>query len=243
MVGSFLNVCIWRLPRGESIVRPPSHCPNCGRRIAPWDNIPLLSYLILQGRCRGCKATISPRYPIVEAMTGVVAVVLFLAFGPSIQTVTLFILICLLMVVTFVDLDRMIIPDKVTLPGIVIGLALNVMMAPGAITAFLLGAVVGAASLLAVAYLGELLFKKESMGGGDIKLAAMVGAFLGWKAVLLALFLAVLVGAVVGITLIIIGIKERREHIPFGPFIAAGTILVVFWGETILKAYHKVFLF
>jgi leader peptidase (prepilin peptidase)/N-methyltransferase len=180
---------------------------------------------------------------MVEALTGVSAMMLFLVFGATLQAATLFVLTCLLIVVAFVDLDRMVIPDKVTLPGIIIGLALNVLMAPGAIVGFLLGALVGGASLLVIAYLGELLFKKESMGGGDIKLAAMVGAFLGWKAVLLALFLAILVGAIVGITMIIIGLKERREHIPFGPFIAAGTILVVFWGETILKAYQKVFLF
>ncbi len=242
VVGSFLNVCIWRLPRGLSIVRPRSRCPHCAGCIAPSDNIPLLSYLLLRGRCRRCAAPISPRYPAVEALTGVLAVILFLVFGPTAQAAILFVLFCLLVVVTFADLDRMVIPDKVTLPGILLGLALNALVEPRSVVSFLLGAVIGAAALLGVAILGELLFKKESMGGGDIKLAAMVGAFVGWKGVLLALFLAVLMGAVAGVTLIVLGLKKRWEHIPFGPFIAAGTILVVFWGEGLSRAYWQLFL-
>lgn len=242
MVGSFLNVCIWRVPRGQSIIRPPSHCPHCEHRIAVRDNIPLLSYLLLGARCRRCGETISPRYPAVEALTGTLAVAIFLVFGLTAQAVIFFILFCLLIVVSFVDLDRLMIPDKVTLPGIVLGLVVNTLVAPQSVLGFLFGALVGAAVLFAVAVLGELLFKKESMGGGDIKLAAMVGAFLGLKGVLMALFLAVLVGAIVGIVLMISGLRKRWEHIPFGPFIAAGTILVVFWGERIARAYQKIFL-
>ena len=242
VVGSFLNVCIWRLPRGLSIVRPASHCPHCDQRITARDNIPLLSYLLLRGRCRHCGETISPRYPAVEALTGTLAVALFLVFGLTVQAVIFFILFCLLIVVSFVDLDQLIIPDKVTLPGILLGLAVNALVAPRSVLGFLFAALVGAAALLAVAILGELLFRKESMGGGDIKLAAMVGAFLGWKGVLMALFLAVLVGAIVGVVLMISGLRKRWEHIPFGPFIAAGTILVVFWGESMANAYQKIFL-
>lgn len=240
-VGSFLNVCIWRLPRGQSIVRPRSRCPRCGQGIAAGDNIPLVSYLLLRGRCRHCKAPISPRYPVVETLTGTLAVICFLAFGPTAQAAVLFVLFCLLVVVSLVDLDRMVIPDKVTLPGIALGLALNALLSPRSIGGFLLGAVVGAAALYGVAILGELLFKKESMGGGDIKLAAMVGAFVGWRGVLLSLFLAVLVGAMVGISLMMAGLKKRREHIPFGPFIALGTIAGVFWGEGMVNAYLKAF--
>jgi leader peptidase (prepilin peptidase)/N-methyltransferase len=169
------------------------------------------------------------------------AALFFLTFGPTAQAAVFFLLFCLLVVVSFTDLDRMVIPDKVTLPGIVLGLALNALLVPGAIVTFLLGAVVGAVALYAVAILGELLFKKESMGGGDIKLAAMVGAFLGWKEVLLSLFLAVLAGAVVGIALIVLGLRERREHIPFGPFIATGTILIIFWGDYLIRTYQRVF--
>jgi len=242
VVGSFLNVCIWRLPRGQSIIRPPSRCPRCGQRIVPRDNIPLVSFLCLRGRCRHCDAPISWRYPLVEGLTGAWAVLLFLAFGPTAQAAIFFVLFCLLMVASFVDVDRMMIPDKVTLPGIVLGLALNTLVAPRNIVTFILGAVLAAMALYAVAILGELLFKKESMGGGDIKLAAMVGAFIGWKGILLSLFLAVLLGSVVGIVLIVSGLRKRREHIPFGPFIAAGSILVVFWGEHIARTYQKIFL-
>jgi leader peptidase (prepilin peptidase)/N-methyltransferase len=179
---------------------------------------------------------------MVEGLTGAWAVLLFVAFGPTAQTAILFVLFCLLVVASFSDLDRMVIPDKVTLPGILLGLVLNALVAPGAMVGFLLGAVVGAAALYAVAIVGEVLFKKESMGGGDIKLAAMVGAFIGWKMVLLSLFLAVLLGAVVGIALIVLGLRKRREHIPFGPFIAAGTILAVFWGEHMARTYQNIFL-
>ncbi len=241
-VGSFLNVCIWRLPRGQSIVWPPSQCPACRHKIAPVDNIPLLGYFRLRGRCRSCGAPISPRYPVVESLTGMMAVVLLVVFGLTAQTAILFVLFCLLVVVSCADLDHMVIPDKVTLPGIGLGLALNVLVAPRLILNFLLGALVGAAALYAVAILGELLFKKESMGGGDIKMAAMVGAFLGWREVLLSLFVAILVGAMAGMALILLGLKNRGEHIPFGPFIAVGTVVVVFWGENIVPAYQKLFL-
>jgi leader peptidase (prepilin peptidase)/N-methyltransferase len=206
------------------------------------DNIPLLSYFLLRGRCRHCKTLISPRYPVVETLTGMAAVALFLVFGPTAQAGILFVLVCLLLVVSFTDLDQMVIPDKVTLPGILLGLALNTLVAPRLVFNFLLGAVVGATALYVVAILGERVFKKESMGGGDIKLAAMVGAFLGWKEVLLSLFLAVLVGAVAGTMFIFIGLKKRQEHIPFGPFIAAGTVLVIFWGEHLVQSYQRLFL-
>jgi leader peptidase (prepilin peptidase)/N-methyltransferase len=242
LVGSFLNVCIWRLPRGESIVKPASRCPRCHSRIAPWDNVPLISYLLLRGRCRSCGERISARYPAVEALTGGLAALLFIVFGPSVQAAMLFILICFLIVATFTDLDRMIIPDWVTLPGILLGLMIHVLVSPGDIWRFLLGAVVGGAALFLVAFLGELIFKKESMGGGDLKLAALVGAFLGWQSVLLSLFAAVLVGALTGLTLIIIGLKERQQYIPFGPFIAIGTVVVIFWGGDVIRAYTNLVL-
>lgn len=242
VVGSFLNVCIWRLPRGQSLISPRSRCPHCRQRIAARDNIPLLSYLFLRGRCRRCGAPISPRYPTVEGLTGVLAVALFLVHGPTAQAAIFFVLFCLLVVASFIDLDRLVIPDQVTLPGILMGLSLNALLDQRSVPSFLLGALVGGVALYVVAILGELLFKKESMGGGDIKLAAMVGAFVGWKGVLLSLFLAVLVGAIAGIMLMMRGLKKRWDHIPFGPFIAAGTFLVVFWGEDIVCAYRQMFL-
>jgi len=242
LVGSFLNVCIWRLPRGQSIVKPPSRCPRCRTRIAPRDNVPLISYLVLRGRCRNCGQHISIRYPVVEALTGALAALLFIVFGVTLQAATLFLLVCLLIVATFTDLDRMIIPDRITLPGIVLGLAINTMVSPGDIWRFLLGAVVGGATLLMVAFLGEMIFKKESMGGGDLKLAALVGAFLGWQSVLLSLFAAILVGALTGLALIVVGLKRRQQYIPFGPFIAIGTVVVIFWGSDIIRAYTDLLL-
>jgi leader peptidase (prepilin peptidase)/N-methyltransferase len=239
VVGSFINVCIWRLPRARSIVRPSSRCPHCSGRIAIRDNVPLLSFLILRGRCRHCGGPISPRYPMVEALTGIMAVVVFLVFGFTVEAGGLFVLVCLLLVATFVDVDHMIIPDRVTLPGIVLGLALNTLQSPVTVWKYLAGALVGGGALLLVAFLGELLFRKESMGGGDIKLAAMVGAFLGWQDVLVALFLAILVGALVGIALIISRMRDRWQHIPFGPFIAAGTLITIFWGGEIITAYSR----
>ena len=236
-VGSFLNVCIWRLPRGQSIVRPGSRCPRCQTRIALWDNIPLISYLILRGKCRSCGQPISARYPAVEMLTGLSAAALFIVFGPSVQTAVFFVLICFLIVATFTDLDRMIIPNRITLPGIILGLLINTLISPGDIWKYLLGALVGAASLLLIAFLGEWIFKKESMGGGDLKLAALVGAFLGWQSVLLSLFAAILAGALTGIVLIILGRRERQQYIPFGPFIAIGTMVAIFWGGDIIKAY------
>jgi leader peptidase (prepilin peptidase)/N-methyltransferase len=179
---------------------------------------------------------------VVELLTGGLAGLLFIVFGPSVQAVMLFILVCFLIVSTFTDLDRMIIPDRVTLPGIILGLAINALLSPGDIWRYFLGAVVGGAALLFVASLGELLFKKESMGGGDLKLAALVGAFLGWQSVLLSLFTAVLMGGLTGMALIIAGLKKRQQYIPFGPFIAAGTMVVIFWGADIVKAYSALVL-
>jgi leader peptidase (prepilin peptidase)/N-methyltransferase len=242
LVGSFLNVCIWRLPRGQSIVRPRSRCPHCQARIAPRDNIPLISYLILRGRCRDCGEPISARYPAVEGLTGASAATLFIVFGPTVEAAVLFALIGFLIVATFTDLDRMIIPDWITLPGIVLGLAVNALISPGDFWKYLLGAAVGGLSLLLIAFLGEWIFKKESMGGGDLKLAALVGAFLGWQSVLLSLFAAILAGALTGTALIILGRKERRQYIPFGPFIAVGTMVAIFWGGDIIQAYTNLIL-
>ena len=239
LVGSFLNVCIWRLPRGQSIVRPGSRCPHCQARIAPRDNIPVVSYLLLRGRCRSCAEPISARYPLVEALTGAAAMVLFIVFGPTVEAAVLFVLICFLIVATFTDLDRMIIPNWITLPGIILGLSINTLISPGEIWKYLLGAVVGTLSLLLIAIVGEWIFKKESMGGGDLKLAALVGAFLGWQSVLLSLFAAILAGALTGTALIILRRKERQHYIPFGPFIAIGTMVAIFWGRDIIAAYTE----
>jgi leader peptidase (prepilin peptidase)/N-methyltransferase len=178
----------------------------------------------------------------VEALAGASAVVLFLVHGPTVEAAVFFALICFLIVATFTDLDRMIIPDWITLPGIVLGLSIHAVISPGEFWKYLVGAAVGGLSLLLIAFLGEWIFKKESMGGGDLKLAAMVGAFLGWQSVLLSLFAAILAGALTGTALIILKRKERQHYIPFGPFIAIGATVAIFWGGDIIRAYTSLVL-
>ncbi len=240
ILGSFLNVLIYRLPRGESIVRPPSACPECGRRITPRDNIPIVSYLILRGRCRHCKAVISSRYPVVELLAGLVPVLLLWRYGLGREALVLCLLSYVLIVVSFIDLDLRIIPDRVTLPGIAVGLILAPYLGLTTFGGSLLGAVVGGGALYLIAIAGTAAFGKESMGGGDIKLAAMLGAFLGWQAVLLLLFVAFLSGAVAGAILLAVRGKDCEHAIPFGPFIAFGTLLAVVWGDALLAWYAAI---
>ncbi len=240
ILGSFLNVIIYRLPRGESIVRPPSACPECGRRITPRDNVPIVSYLILRGRCRHCKAVISSRYPVVELLAGLVPVLLLWRYGLGREALVLCVLSYVLIVVSFIDLDLRIIPDRVTLPGIAVGLILAPYLGLTTFGGSLLGAVVGGGALYLIAIAGTAAFGKESMGGGDIKLAAMLGAFLGWQAVLLLLFVAFLSGAVAGVILLAVRGKDCEHAIPFGPFIAFGTLLAVVWGDALLAWYAAI---
>ena len=240
ILGSFLNVIIYRLPRGESIVRPPSACPECGRRITPRDNIPIVSYLILRGRCRHCKAVISSRYPVVELLAGLVPVLMLWRYGLGREALVLCLLSYVLIVVSFIDLDLRIIPDRVTLPGIAVGLILAPYLGLTTFGGSLLGAVVGGGALYLIAIAGTAAFGKESMGGGDIKLAAMLGAFLGWQAVLLLLFVAFLSGAVAGVILLAVRGKDCEHAIPFGPFIAFGTLLAVVWGDALLAWYAAI---
>lgn len=240
ILGSFLNVIIYRLPRGESIVRPPSACPECGRRITPRDNVPIVSYLILRGRCRHCKAVISSRYPVVELLAGLVPVLLLWRYGLGREALVLCVLSYVLIIVSFIDLDLRIIPDRVTLPGIAVGLILAPYLGLTTFGGSLLGAAVGGGALYLIAIAGTAAFGKESMGGGDIKLAAMLGAFLGWQAVLLLLFVAFLSGAVAGVILLAVRGKDCEHAIPFGPFIAFGTLLAVVWGDALLAWYAAI---
>lgn len=239
VIGSFLNVLIYRLPRGQSIVRPPSACPSCGGRIRPWDNIPVLSYIALGGRCRDCKARISPRYVVVELLAGAVPVLIYAAYGLGRELAVYWPLACVLIVISFIDLDRRIISDKVTLPGIVAGLAIAPLVGLTSFTDSLIGAAVGGGGLYLIAILGALVFKKESMGGGDVKLAAMLGAFLGWTSVLLLLFVAFFVGAVVGVAVIGSRGPGADRRIPFGPFVSIGAVVAIVWGESIFHWYFN----
>jgi len=242
MVGSFLNVCIHRLPKRQSVVIPRSYCPDCGRFIRWYDNIPLVSYLLLGGRCRVCKRLISPRYPLVEALTAVLSVLVYVKFGLTWAYVFYFLLLAApLVAVTFIDLAHKIIPDTITLPGIVAGLAATVVLSGlplvGALSQSFLGILAGGGTLFAISWLYEKLRHQEGIGGGDVKLAAMLGAFFGWKAVFVILFLASLLGSVVGLLLLAARSKKSQSSIPFGPFLSAGALLYLFVGKQLIHWY------
>lgn len=237
VVGSFLNVCICRLPKGESVVFPPSHCPNCDYLIRWYDNIPLLSYLLLRGRCRGCGARISIQYPLVELLNGLLTLALFLRFGPTLAFLVLFLFCSALVVITFIDLEHQIIPDEISLPGIVIGFICSFFLPGHSWLNSLLGILLGGGSLLLVAYAYQWLTGKEGMGGGDIKLLAMMGAFLGWKSILFIIFASSLVGSVIGITMMLVQKKDSKLAIPFGPYLAFGAVLYIFYGRQIIHWY------
>lgn len=236
-VGSFLNVCIARLPAGESIVSPPSHCPRCQMQIAPYDNIPLLSYALLRGRCRGCGLPIAWRYPAVEALTGLLYVIVIAWFGWSAWAGASLLFVSALVVVTFIDLDHQIIPDEISLPGIVIGFLIALSGVGPPWLDSLLGILLGGGTLWAVAAGYEWLRGQEGMGGGDIKLLAMIGAFLGWRAVLVTLMVGSLTGAVVGGARIAFRRADSQVPIPFGPFLAFGAFVALLFGEQLIDWY------
>jgi leader peptidase (prepilin peptidase) / N-methyltransferase len=246
MVGSFLNVCIARIPSGESIVNPPSHCPNCKAPIPFYYNIPLLSYVWLRGHCRGCGRGISLRYPLVELLMGALAAALYWQFGLGVAFAVGFIFAAALVVISFIDLDVRIVPDVISLPGIVIGLLFSLFAAfvipdPLAVVptpwSSLFGILVGGGFLLATAWLYEKFTGVEGMGGGDIKLLAMIGAFLGWQSIPLTIFFASLAGSVIGVALMIATGAGRRLALPFAPFLCAGALLYLFFGQTFMFFY------
>jgi len=237
VIGSFLNVCIWRLPAGQSIVYPPSRCPQCGARVRNVDNIPLVSYAILRGRCRACRNPISMRYPLVEALTGGMFVLLLLRFGPVPMVAAYALLVAALIVITFIDLDHQIIPDAISLPGIAVGLALSLVGYGPPFVDSAIGVLLGGGLLYAVAVGYAALAGREGMGGGDIKLLAMIGAFLGWSNVLVTLILGSFVGALVGIAVIAVSGGDRHLPIPFGPFLALGATCALFFGDPLIHWY------
>jgi leader peptidase (prepilin peptidase)/N-methyltransferase len=237
IVGSFSNVCIYRIPRNESIIFPASHCPKCRSNISLKDNIPLLSYILLKGRCRNCKSKISIRYPVVELLTGLIYLIIYLIYGLSIQSLIYIILSSALIIIAFIDLNEQIVPDVISLPGIVIGFIISFFVSYISFVNSALGVFVGGGIILVIGLAGSVIFKKEAMGGGDVKLAAMIGAFLGWRYIIISLFLGFFLGAVVGIILILSKIKNREDVVPFGPFIALGSIITLLWGEKIISWY------
>jgi leader peptidase (prepilin peptidase)/N-methyltransferase len=241
-LGSFLNVCIYRIPHKKSILHPGSSCPKCGTKIRFYDNIPVLSYIILRGRCRSCEAAISLQYPLVELFTAGLLVIAYLRFGLTWDFAARGILILAMILTFFIDLKHRIIPDVLTLPGVILGFLLSFLVDSPSVLNSALGAIVGGAIFYLAAVLGEILFKKESMGGGDIKLAMLLGAFLGWKSVILVFFISALFGALIGGVALFFSrqVKDSRT-IPFGPFLALGAIIAVFLGDSIITAYLRTF--
>jgi len=241
VVGSFLNVCIWRIPEGMSIVSPASHCPECGHSIPFYDNIPLVSYLLLRGRCRACGVRISPRYPLVEGLTALMALFLFLKFGLTLKFLAAFVFVSALILITFIDIDHQIIPDVISLPGIPICFLMAVFVMKLPFLEALLGLLIGGGSLYLIAVLYEVATKREGMGGGDIKLLAMLGAFLGWKSLLFILLVSSLVGAVVGISVMLVKGADMKYAVPFGPFLSIAAIAYLFVGEYAMNLllYHQ----
>jgi leader peptidase (prepilin peptidase) / N-methyltransferase len=237
LIGSFLNVCIHRLPRGESLVWPSSHCPGCGARIAPFDNIPLLSYAFLRGRCRSCHQRIARRYPLVELINGLGYVLILWHFGLSPAAFVYAVLFSALVVITWIDLSHQIIPDVITLPGTVLGLVAGSTILPVGPFNSLAGMFLGAGILWVLAWVSPYVFGKEGMGGGDVKLMAMTGAFLGWKAALMTIMLGAVIGSVVGLALIMMRIMRRDEYVPFGPFLALGAIFSLFFHHELITWY------
>lgn len=235
VVGSFLNVVAYRLPRHESIAFPPSHCPDCGARLRPADLVPVLSYLTLRGRCRYCAKPISPRYPLVELTTGALFLLVYIARGPGWGLVPGFVLSALMAAVAAIDLDHRIIPNPLTFTGVLTGVAFAVLGWSGiGFLQAVLGILVCGGFLLVVGLIG-----RGGMGGGDVKLGAAIGAFLGWGAGLFGILLGFVGGAVVGLGLIAARIKGRKDAIPFGPFLALGAVISYLWGKPAIAAYLR----
>ncbi len=256
ILGSFLNVCIVRLPHGLSIATPPSHCPRCEQPIKFYDNIPVISYFLLRGKCRTCGLPISRRYPLVELLNALIYLWVYRELGLNGEALIVMALCSSLIVITFIDLDHQIIPDSITLPGMVLGLVAAPFFMPAlsgplpflgdrllswprleGFVHSLIGLVSGAAPLFLLGWSWEKLRHVEAMGGGDVKLMGMFGSFLGWKSALLIIMLGAIAGSVVGVALILLKKQKAENVIPFGPFLAAGALATMLYGGDIISWY------
>jgi len=237
IVGSYLNVVVHRLPRHLSTVVPRSRCPHCGAPIRARDNLPVVSWLLLGGRCRDCAAPISARYPAIELLTGALFAGTVLRFGASPTAVAAAIYCAALVALAAIDVEHFLLPDRITLPGIALGLAAQPLVAWGVLPDAIQGALFGAGILLVMAGLWELLRGVEGMGLGDVKMLAMIGAFLGIHGVVVTLVIASLTGSIVGIALLARGSIELQGKLPFGLFLAAGGAVALFAGEPLARAY------
>jgi leader peptidase (prepilin peptidase)/N-methyltransferase len=246
IIGSFLNVVIHRYPREESIVFPPSRCPHCERQIKPYDNVPVVSWLILRGKCRSCRAPISARYPVVELANGLFYMAVFQRTGPTLGFVLVSAIVSMLLVLIYIDLDIQILPDVIDLPGVVIGLLIgflnlgalhpDLMLAKDLVDS-LIGAVLGAGVLLGIALTYKLVRKVEGMGLGDVKMMAMLGAFVGWEPLLPLLLIASILGAAAGVIVAANDPRGFQVAIPFGVFLGIAALIVLFFGPTLWQWY------
>ena len=236
-VGSFLNVCIVRMPAGESILWPPSKCPHCASSIRPWDNIPLVSYALLRGRCRRCGGGISWRYPAVELLTAVVFMLLFWRFGLSLVWAVACLFAAALIVISGIDLQHRIIPDRISLPGIVVAWAAALVTPWTTLPGALLGSLLGGGILYLFAAGYALLTGRQGMGGGDIKLLAMIGGLLGWQGALLSLVLAAFAGSLAGTAIMVCKGRTMQYAVPFGPFLALGALATMVAGDALIAYY------
>ncbi|MCK4641465.1 MAG: prepilin peptidase [Candidatus Marinimicrobia bacterium] len=237
--GSFLNVVIYRLPRHESLLFPASHCPQCGEKICWFDNIPILSFFILRRKCRRCKLPIPARYPIVEILSAVLFVIIYYVYGFSYEFLFYTTLSALLLTVTFTDLEKGKIPNCVILTGVILGLYMSLIFWPVNFINSLIAFLAGGGIMIFWAAAGKLLFKKESIGAGDIKLVAMTGIFLGLQNTLLTLFLSFLIATVAGISMIIIKKAQMNSRLPFAPFLTIGALISLMYGNQICAWYFN----
>jgi leader peptidase (prepilin peptidase)/N-methyltransferase len=235
-VGSFMNVCVTRLPKGESLLRPRSRCPECSGQIAWYDNVPLLSWILLRGKCRQCRTSISFQYPAVELVTAAIWIGMALMYGPTWRALQGSILFSLLLTISLIDARHYLIPDALSIGGLGAGLALSLLPGPPSFLTSVIGAALGFGVLLVVGLLGEWVFKKPAMGGGDIKMMAMVGAFLGPAGAMLTIFIGALAGTLVFAPL---SLKTKRE-VPFGVFLGLGAAIAFLFGQSLVEWYSQV---
>jgi leader peptidase (prepilin peptidase)/N-methyltransferase len=249
-IGSFLNVVIYRIPAAVSLLYPPSRCPRCLKQLKPYDNVPVLGWLVLKGRCRFCRSPIPARYPLVEAFTGCLFLLVFWAFPLPLPAIAYWVFFSWLLALSFIDLDTLTLPNSLTQSGLLVGLAFQATQgwaetglsgAAHQLWIGILGAVVGIWLLDGIALGGSLILGQTAMGGGDAKLAALIGAWVGWQNLLLAGFLACAIGAFVGGGAIALGLLSRRQPMPFGPFLAIGAVISTFWGTALITTYKQIF--
>lgn len=236
-LGSFANVIIYRLPRGESIAHPPSRCPKCGRPIKPWENIPVLSWLLLRGKCAGCKQPISIRYPLVELAAGILALGAVAIFGVTYAGFAYAVLFIALLALVLIDLQHWLLPFALTLPTAIVGFIGALFFHMGSLADSLLGMLTGFLLFMGLLLGGKALFKRDAMGGGDVAFGIMAGAYLGWKLTILMIFAASFLGSLVSLPLLILGKNISGRAIPFGPFLAVALVFCVFAGPGILNWY------